>query len=68
MVLFCQSVYICELTFYCKKGLSLPTIYFMSYKNQYKLMDLKKFFSAVKMQGLEALSSAYGYLLMTFLM
>ena len=39
MVLFCQSVYIFELTFYYKKGLSLPTIYFESYKNQYKLMD-----------------------------
>ena len=39
-VLFCPSVYICELTFYWKKkGLSLPTIYFMSYRNQYKLMD-----------------------------
>ena len=43
MVLFCPSVYICELTFYWKKkGLSLLTIYFMSYRNQYKLMDLKK--------------------------
>lgn len=66
----CTFLSIClhlELDLYCKKDF-LPTIYFMSYKNQYKLMDFKKIFSAVKMQGLKALSSAYRYLLMTFLM
>ena len=39
MILFCWPVYICKLVFYCKKELTLPPVYFMSYQNEYKLLD-----------------------------